>query len=437
MVMFGVWGDFMIDKELEYLYGLERFGIKLGLEVMQELMERLGHPEKSFKSIHIAGTNGKGSTAAFVASALRKAGYNVGLYTSPHLIRFNERIQVNGEEITDRELIYFIELVRKKIENAQDKLQATFFEFATAIAFLYFAHKKVDIAVIEVGMGGRLDATNVITPEVCVITNIGFDHEEHLGSGLLEIAREKAGIIKKHVPVVTAERNKEVLDYFRDVCKGKESELFVVQEHLKANGVAESLGGQEFAVNGAIEGRFSIRLLGEHQVENACCALLALKLLGLCGINIHKVAMQEGLSAAEWDGRLQIISRKPLVIVDGAHNAAGIEALCNFVKRFENRKVLVIGIAKDKRIGEMVKLIAPLFEKVIVTKGSFKPAETSVIAEEARKYCDDVKEIEDVNEAIEAAFGFAEKGDTILVTGSLYMVGDALAVLKKKALVVD
>ncbi len=417
----------MPNKTLDYLYGLERFGIRLGLETMQRLMELLGHPERKFRSIHIAGTNGKGSTAAFTASILQAAGMRVGLYTSPHLITFNERIRVGRKEITDGELIILTGRIRTLA--GEHRLQPTFFEFTTALAFLYFVQKKVDVAVIEVGMGGRLDATNVITPEVAVITNISLDHQEHLGSTLSRIAGEKAGIIKPGIPLITAETSPRILSSFRKICAEHNSALIRVQEHLTAAPVSVTLGQQRFSLSGTVQGTFATGLLGAHQLANACTALLAVHCFTRG--TLPYAVLQQGIAAARWPARLEIVSRRPLIIVDGAHNIAGMRALASFIRKLPNRRALLIAIAKDKDIAGMVKLIAPLFKEVIITQGSYKPAPTGTIAVEARKYAPGVRELPDVRQAIGAARSLLAEDDLLLVTGSLYMVGDACRILRQ------
>jgi dihydrofolate synthase/folylpolyglutamate synthase len=310
-----------MHEVLEYLYSLERFGIKLGLDVMKQLMDILDHPECGFRSIHVTGTNGKGSTCAFIASVLQKAGYNVGLYTSPHLVRFNERIKVNGVDISDEELIRLTSLIRGK----RNGIEATFFEFTTALAFLYFAECKVDIAVIEVGMGGRLDATNVIVPEVCVITHVAFDHLEHLGKTLIEIAREKAGIVKKRVPVVIAETNTEILVLFRKVCRESGSEMIVVR------------GTEEWTLS----------LRGKHQMVNARTAVAALRVIRN-RFPVSEKAIREGLATASWPGRLMVVSENPLVILDGAHNVDGMMVLRDYVSALSHRRFLCLASLKIK-----------------------------------------------------------------------------------------
>ena len=379
-----------MQETLDYLYGLTRFGMKLGLEVVSSLLDKLDHPEKKFKSIHIAGTNGKGSVSAYLNSILQEVGYKVGMYTSPHLIKFNERIKVNDKEISDEELVKLTKVIREK------GTEATFFEFTTALAFQYFAEQEVDFVIAETGMGGRLDATNVLEPLVSVITNISFDHQKHLGDTIEKIAYEKACIIKENSQVVV-NVGEEVLGVFKKKCEEMKAELFIAEDK-----------------------EVETSLLGGYQQENADTAIKTAKLLG-----VDNEVIKIGIAKTKWPGRLEFISKN--ILVDCAHNLAGMRRLVEFVAKLEKRKVLVIGIADDKEIAEMVRVIAPLFEKVIITQGNYKPALTSVIAKEVKKYVNDVKEIVDVKEAIEEAKNSVNDEELILVCGSIYLVGDILA----------
>ncbi len=430
---------------LKYLYSLERFGIKLGLEVMQKLTKALGHPERKFKSIHIAGTNGKGSTAAFLASILQEAGYKTGLYTSPHLVRFNERIKSNGRDISDREILALTEFIKKTAE--ENDLQPTFFEFTTALAFLHFARKKVDFAVIETGMGGRLDATNVITPEISIITSIGLEHTQYLGNTLLKIAAEKAGIIKKGVPAIIAEENPRLIRFFRKACTQKKATVHMLDKEIHYSRERWGLDGQSFSASfmtgknpgagGAVKSLFYIPLLGQHQLRNAAAAMLAASYLGM---PLEKI--RAGLAKTYWPGRLEVIRRKPLIIVDGAHNAAGMRTVRDFLNSLPQPlppKVLLLGIAKDKAIEEMVSCIAPGAKSIIISQGNYKPADMDVIERACRKHSAagsavKILRIADVKEAIIKALEETGKDGLLLVTGSLYFVGD---VLKHRRLLSD
>lgn len=409
-----------IQSTLNYLYNLERLGIKLGLNVITDLLQLLNNPQNKFKSVHIAGTNGKGSVSAYLAAILQEAGYKVGWYTSPHLVRFNERIRVDGKAIEDGELVRLTELIKSIAEK--NNLQPTFFEFTTALAFLYFAEQKVDFAVVEVGMGGRLDATNVLKPEVSVITNISFDHQKHLGDTLEKIAVEKAGIIKESGIVVVSEKDLGLIEIFKEKCDEKNSRLLIVNDELRIINKKEYETKQKFTVQGAVNGIFETKLLGEHQIENACTAILTAEVLG-----IERVVIKKGVEKARWPGRLEFISKN--VLVDCAHNVAGMETLREFMLKQKNRKMLVLAIAEDKEIGKMVQLIVPLFKEVIITQSNYKPAETGRISIEVKKYVQKVREIPKVWDALNEALNLVSGKELVLITGSIYMVGDALIAL--------
>lgn len=418
-----------LQDQLEYMYGLGRFGIRLGLSTMESLLEGLGNPHRAFKSVHITGTTGKGSTAALLAGALRTEGYTTALYTSPHIYAFNERIRVDGQAISDEKLSGLIEEVRAVV--AEGKLTPTFFEFTTAVAFLHFARQKVDIAVIEVGMGGALDATNVIQPLVAVITNIGLDHTFLLGKTRRQIAENKAGVIKKRSIVVTGEKDPELLAYFATVAKERGAELHVVGERLTAEVIQADLSGQTFKTKGMHEQEFRLRLLGAHQIENACTALAALQALTKQGVGVSLPAIQKSFAHTRWEGRLDVISQQPLVLVDGAHNDDGVRALYAFIKHLPRRDTLVLGVKRDKNLDLFISLLAPLFQNVITTEGNFQPMPAAEIARQLSKTHSHVQTEKNVGRALALAKQITEKEGTILITGSLYMVADALTVLRE------
>ncbi len=418
----------MLQDELQYMYGLQRFGVKPGLEVMERLMEALGHPEQKFRSIHIAGTNGKGSTASFLSSILQAAGYNVGLYTSPHLVVFNERIRLNGVDITDKHLARLVQQVRQAAET--QGIEATFFEFTTAVAFLYFAERAVDIAVIEVGMGGRLDATNVIIPLLSVITTIGLDHTEVLGDTLLKIAFEKGGIIKPNISVVVGESRSEVVAYLRELAASSHSPLVVAQEIVQVKDIDATLARQMFTAEGSIDGTFEVHLLGRHQIDNAVTALAAIVQLRQVGWNISDEALKRGLVEARWDGRMQVVVQKPLIIVDGAHNEDGVEALYQFIKDRPTHSVLVMAQKQGKQLSLLREKIVPMFERVIVTEGTYEPMAADILARELTTSRLPAEPIPKVSEAIARAQELLPEDGFLLVTGSLYMVGGALEALE-------
>lgn len=423
-----------LDQQLKYMYGLERFGMRFGLDVMHQLMSALNNPHTSYPTIHITGTNGKGSTASFIASSLQAAGLKVGLYTSPHLVRFNERIQINGQPITDESLGDLVAYIRQTTTTHQ--IEATFFEFTTAVAFLYFSHRKVDIAVIEVGLGGRLDATNVITPLVSVITNIGTDHTQILGTSHQDIAHEKVGIVKPGVPVVTAETDPAIIRIFQQVSHTKKSTLYQIQDHLQATVLHTTLDQQTFATHGFFNDEFTIALRGEHQITNASTALVALHLLQQQGLPLSLDQIKQGLAQTRWPGRLDIISRTPFILMDGAHNPEGIAALCHFLDTAPllPADTLLFAAKKDKDIDTMMKNLVRRFKKVIVTEGNFQPYPAHELAEHIRTLHPQVQAIANVAQALSTAQQQLTPGGMLLITGSLYMVGDVMAILKNQEL---
>lgn len=420
----------MSPDVLDYLYGLKMFGSKLGLERMRQLVNALNCPYRRFPSIHVAGTNGKGSVCAFLAAILQESGYKVGLYSSPHLVKFNERIQVNGKQITDEELAELTAEIREVVEA--NMIETTFFEFTTTLAFLYFARKEVDIAIIETGLGGRLDATNVVIPLVSVITNISLEHIKVLGDTKKKIALEKAGIIKSDVPVVVGEEDEKILDLYQDICKERASKLFVTKDLLNYQVSEANLEKQVFTTEGIVKDNFEIGLLGEHQINNALTAILTIIKLQKQDFNLSSDHLKEGLKRTKWPGRLEIINKNPLTIVDSAHNVAGMERLVDFVKKINKnkeiykKKILIVGFSEDKQIKEMVSLLAPLVDEVIITKGNFKPADLGLLEKYFLECGKKVIKKEKVEDALLEAKKLATEDDLILITGSIYLVGDVL-----------
>ncbi|MBI5894241.1 MAG: bifunctional folylpolyglutamate synthase/dihydrofolate synthase [Deltaproteobacteria bacterium] len=373
---------------LQYLYGLERFGIRLGLARVNALLKLLGNPHKKFPIIHVGGTNGKGSVSAMLASILQEAGCKVGLYTSPHLVRFNERIRIDGKEITNRKIVELTERIRNNPPLIPPFLKGgegglTFFEFTTAMAFLYFAEEKVDIAVIEVGLGGRLDATNVCKPLVSIITNVSREHEDILGKGIKKIAVEKAGIIKENGILITAAQQPSALKIFDRICRQKNAKICRIGKDFFVKGVKGSRGqGVKGLYPHGSTGAFSFKgrrwiyknlktnLLGRHQYKNAGLALFALEMIGKKGFKITEDAVRTGLKNVKCNGRLQIISKEPTIVLDSAHNPAGAKVLRDsLLKEFCYKKlILVIGIMADKDIKGFLSNIAQIADLVILTK---------------------------------------------------------------------
>lgn len=462
-----------LAAQLRYLNRLERFAaIKPGLDAMRALLAALGNPHEQFPSIHIAGTNGKGSVAAILSSLLQHRRlqttnyklqtHNIGRYTSPHLTRFNERVCINDSPITDIELARLISDVRRAARRRH--LSPTFFEFTTAVALLHFARQHVDLAVIEVGMGGRLDATNVITPLVSIITNIGLDHTAWLGPTRRTIAREKAGIIKPGVPLITAARDPVILNYFKKSCRELRAPFYPVHRHLRARRLRHDLSGQTFAVSGAMRSTFTLPLLGRHQIDNALTALLAFTVLSSRRENLKSPLPKWGegrvrgyqaknashtkllpitptdivssLAAIRWPGRLQIFSRDPFILLDGAHNPDGVRALSRFLDEEKEKlpppDVLLLGSKNDKDISALLKLIVPRFRRVIVSEASYQPLPAAELAARLVRKTPGAKTITaepNLPRALTLARRDLRPGGMLLVTGSLYLIGDTLKLL--------
>jgi dihydrofolate synthase/folylpolyglutamate synthase len=400
-----------IDDHLAALYRLRRFGIQLGLTTISRLMRGLGNPQDHFPSIHVAGTNGKGSIAAFLSSVLTYGGYKVGLYTSPHLVRFNERIQINGHPISDDDVARVAETVQRIYTQGEPP---TFFECATAMALYHFASERVDWAVLETGMGGRYDATNVVQPEVSIISNISMEHQEYLGNTLAEITREKAGIIKRGAGVVTAVRQK----------LGKEIRIRKDKE-----------GGFTYMGMNRRWPRVKIGLIGDHQVTNATLALGALELLLEKGLHLTDEAVYAGLAKTRWPGRLEVFSRKPFVLLDGAHNPPAVRALRKFLEnssRF-HRLIMVVGILEDKAWKPMLRQLAGVADRMILTSPQCeRAADPHELASFVRTFEQDLVVIPHLPDAVSLALEEAGPADAVCITGSLYTVGDARAYLDSR-----
>jgi dihydrofolate synthase/folylpolyglutamate synthase len=415
-------------SSLEYAYSLESFGIKLGLERIRFLLKKLGNPEKKMKIIHVAGTNGKGSVCAMLGSILEEK-YDTGVYTSPNLVDIRERITVSGRMISKNDFSRIMTRIRKN--NVPSCFgHPTFFETLTAVALKYFHEKNVDFTVLETGLGGRLDATNIVKPLVSVITNVSMEHEDVLGDTLEKIAREKAGIIKKNVPVVTAAENKKVLKVIKDVCRRKKCKFVDVSRNVKINKISHDLNGQTLNLQTKKNKyhNFRIPLLGRHQLVNAATALSVVELLG----GFSKMDVRKGFSRTKWPGRLEIINRNPLIVVDGAHNPDGMRKLKPAVIEYFNydKLILVLGILSDKNIKKMVKIIAPPSDIVVITKpDTVRAADPEIIKNEAEKYIRTVVVKDNVKKALDYAKSIAKEKDMVLITGSLYTVGDVKKVI--------
>jgi dihydrofolate synthase / folylpolyglutamate synthase len=424
-------------QTIAYLYGLQRYGVKLGLENMKRLLGAVGDPHRRLPSILVGGTNGKGSTSALLSSILKSAGYRVGLYTSPHLLDFTERIQVDGQAIAKADAAALVDELRRVIADcflAPRTSHPTFFEVTTALAFLHFVRCQVDYAVVEVGMGGRFDATNVLDAQVAVITNIALEHEEYLGKTLGAIAAEKAGIIKEAAHVVTAVDAPEALAVITDACHKRGVTPFDVRSAYDWRVHRSDLFGQRFSVGdkGQSADTFDIPLLGRHQVVNAVVALAASRLLRSGGAVISERAIRDGLAQTRWPGRLQLFPGRPLVILDGAHNPAGAIALRAFLEeqQFAGRLTLVFGVLQDKNWIAMLQELAPLAKRVVLTRPENERAADPHRLLEAERFCSKIEILEDVAEAIALAKTVTDPEDAVVVTGSLFVVSAALRVIE-------
>ena len=415
----------------DWMFSLERFGIKLGLDNVTEFLSRAGDPHRGLRSVHVTGTNGKGSVCAFVSRILVEHGLKVGLYTSPHLVDFRERIKIGEHEIPEEDVLR-IGTALKKISDemaAEDReKQLTFFEFTTGLAFEYFKEQQVDIAVAEVGMGGRLDATNVLNPDASVITRIGLEHTNYLGSTIADIAREKAGIIKPGVPVVTCERSPEALAVIRTTCNKKGSRLVRIGEDFDVGEIHESLNGTEFVFKGRQETRLKTRLLGGYQAENAAAALATVEILRNRGISVTQEEMRKGVLETTWPGRLDIVSREPLVIFDGSHNPDGVTTTARILRDLGVTPLtIVLGCMDDKDASGIVKAIAPISASIICTRSKYKRAlPAKMLAEVVRGAFAGECEVEDISEKAFERGLESRTGRGMCVIGSLYLVGEAI-----------
>jgi dihydrofolate synthase/folylpolyglutamate synthase len=407
-------------KADQWLRSLERFGVRLGLLRIERIISLLGDPHKDLSLIHIAGTNGKGSVATFISYVLRETGAKTGLYTSPHLISVCERIKVDGVQIRKEELFGLIDRIRGITEGWDEP--PTYFEVLTAAAFLFFAKEGVDFAVVETGLGGRLDATNIITPILSIITNVGFDHTEHLGNTIEEIAEEKAGIIKEDVPVVVGDC-REGLSVVKDVAKEKGSPLFIFGEDFRVRGRYDSF---LFEMGSVLYRDLSISIIGDHFMENAAIACCALQILR-DRIRWKDEDLRNGLRRANLSGRMEIVSRKPLILLDGAHNSEGALALSDTLKKHFGgyKPIFVVGICADKEIEGFIRNLN--IERAVFTKARIsRAADPERLGEIGRRYTDRVNVIPDAKDALCYAKGIVREGDIVVVCGSLYLVGEIL-----------
>lgn len=428
------WVDFSMKRHVDDKH---RF---FKLDRMNQLMELLDFSHHKFPSVHVAGTKGKGSTASLIASTLQASGYKVGLYTSPHLEDFRERIIMNGEMISERSVIELADQMRPLTEKVPE---TTTFELTTAMAFLYFAQKEVDIAVLEVGLGGRLDATNVVDPIVSVITSISYDHMSVLGNTLTEIATEKGGIIKPGRPVVIAPQKSEAHDTLVSIANDRNAPVIDTKHDYCFEPLHHNLRTQTFQIQSRhefVENRkistntvlkLTTPLLGTHQIENAATAVAALDQLRLSGYHITRRAIQQGFQQVHWPARFEILREKPPVVIDSAHNGDSMQRLVETVNEYFPQWpfILVFGASADKSMGDMLSAILPRCELVITTQSRHPRAATP---EELKAKVDDysipVIAVNPVEEALSQALSHAGETKGILVTGSIFIAAAARAI---------
>lgn len=417
---------------IEYLYGLQKHGIKLGLDTMRAILERLGNPQRRFRVLHIGGTNGKGSTSAMAAAMLQQSSLRVGLYTSPHLVDFRERIRVNSRLISEEHAVQLVDRIRGILH---DDLTPTFFEMITALAFLHFAESAVEIAVLEVGLGGRFDATNVVEqPLACGITTIGLDHQEYLGPSEEAIAFEKGGIIKPSVPVIIGRI-------------GPEAERVLSRIAAEQSAPVRRLG-RDFSIEESRVGQFTYRgmshlyegltcgLAGQHQWDNAACAIALLEAAGGAGLVFSERAVQQGLQTVSWEGRIECVQADPLVMLDGAHNPHAAQALVRYLSDYvarhsDARLILVWGMMRDKDHRGFITPFLPIVSDIVLTQATL--ARSATVHELRRAVpvgTHAVHEAMGPAEALSVAKRRATSKDLICVTGSLMLVGDIKAVIR-------
>lgn len=418
----------------ERLYALQQFGINLGLKTISSLLSELGNPQERFPVLHVAGTNGKGSVAAITASILQAAGIRVGLYTSPHLLDFRERIRIRGTCIPEGRVVELFDRIQTLPSFA---VPPTFFEVATAMAFQYFAEERVELAVLEVGLGGRFDATNVCRSIGTVITNISFDHEKYLGSSLEAIAFEKAGILKRHVPLVMGPVEQSVDGVLQEQARQKQIRTFKFGSEFLS--VAHPSG--EFDFTGMHRNYANLRcaLEGEHQTVNAACALALLEASVMPRTRIPEWAVRQGLEQVSWPGRLERLRHHPLILCDGAHNPAAAECLRislqrNVSEQRERRLILVVGMMQDKNLPAFLNTLAPLADVVILTTINSHRAATLRALKEALPVIDcPLYERDSPGAAIDLATCLANENDLICITGSLFLVGHVKSLMTGNA----
>ncbi|KHE69395.1 folylpolyglutamate synthase/dihydrofolate synthase family protein [Halobacillus sp. BBL2006] len=417
------------EEAIDWIHSREKFKVKPGLKRMEWMMSRLDHPEEQLKAIHIAGTNGKGSTVSFLRNLLQTQGYQVGTFTSPYIVRFNERISINGHPIEDEELAVLVEELKPLSEElARTSLgEPTEFEVITAMAMMYFSRQKLDFVVFETGLGGRYDSTNIINPLLSIITNIGRDHINILGSTIGQIAEEKAGIIKRGKPVICGAKQPEALSVIRNQASVQQAELSILDQDFFVEHIESVASGERFVFHNKTyrSTEFVSRMKGRHQVENASLAIQVMEYLNSEGLDVDRSKYSSGLLKTSWPARFETVRLQPLTIIDGAHNEEGTVALVDTMKRhYKGKKVhLVYAALEDKPVEKMLLKLSEVVDQAYFTTFDFPravPAEVLVELSPISKQT----AIEDYKEAVDAATKNLEKDGIVLITGSLYFISE-------------